>query len=277
MNISVLILTRNEERNLPACLSAVRESDDIVVLDQGSTDQTVRIAHEAGARVICHSAENEREQRTYSVRQICFRHDWVFNPNADEIATPGLWDEMREATADPSRVEVAYRIRGKLMFMGRWLRYSSLYPTWNTRLFKPSHLSFERTTNLVARVDGPVGFLKSHYIHQTFNNGLTAWLEKHNRYSWHEAHESLDSLRTRAPRLRELLSKDPVIRRRAIKEWSFRLPCRPTLRFLYMYLVRRGFLDGLPGLHYCRLLAIYEYMIVLKMREIQMRDAGQPL
>jgi len=269
MSISVLILTRNEERNLPACLHAVKGSDDIVVLDQGSTDETVRIAHEAGARVICHSAGNEREQRTFSVRNISFRNPWVFNPDADEIATPELWEEMRKTTADPARGEVAYRMRGKMMFMGRWLRYSSLYPTWYTRLFRPDRVSFKRTTNLLTLVDGPVGYLEEHFIHRTFNNGLNAWLEKHNRYSSHEAFESLESLQAASPRLRELVSRDPADRRRAIKELSFRLPFRPTLRFLYMYVFRRGFLDGRAGLHYCRLLAIYEYMIVLKIQEIR--------
>jgi len=277
MNISVLILTLNEERNLPACLAAVKESDDIVVLDQGSTDETVPIAHQAGARVICHSAGNEREQRTYSIQNIRFRHAWVYNPDADEIPTPDLWQEMCEVTADPRREEVAYRMRGRMMFMGRWLRYSSLYPTWSTRLFRPERLSFKRITNLTYVVDGPVGYLQGHYIHQTFNNGLNAWVEKHNRYSWNEALESLQSIEGACPSVRDLTSGDPVIRRRAIKEFSFRLPFRPTLRFLYMYLLRRGFLDGKAGLHYCRLLAIYEYMIVLKMQEIRRRESGQPV
>lgn len=276
MNLSVLILTLNEERNLPACLDAVKKSDDIVVLDQGSTDETVRIAHETGARVVCHSAGLEREQRTYSVRNIRFRHPWVYNPDADEIVTPELWEEMCRVAAHPDRREVAHRARGKTMFMGKWLRHSSLYPTWSTRLFRPERVSFERNANSVFVLDGPVGYLQGHFIHQTFNNGMNAWLEKHNRYSWHEAFESLESLKT-SPRLRKLMSRDPITRRLAIKEFSARVPFRPTLRFLYMYLLRRGFLDGRAGLHYCRLLAIYEYMIVLKMQEIRRRESGDSL
>ena len=73
------------------------------------------------------------------------------------------------------------------------------------------------------------------------------------------------------------MAKDPSVRRRALKEWSFRMPCRPLLRFIYMFVLRRGFLDGGPGYHYCRLLAIYEYMIVLKMQEIRRRNLGLPI
>jgi glycosyltransferase involved in cell wall biosynthesis len=275
MSISVLILTLNEERNLPACLSAVSWCDDVVVLDQGSTDATCRIAKQAGARVVCHSAGNEREQRTYSIREIPFQHAWVFNPDADEIATPELAEEMLKAVSDPARDKVAYRMRRRTVFMGRWLRYSALYDTWLTRLFQPGRLSFKRTTNLLPVVDGPVGYLQGYFVHQTFNNGMNAWLEKHNRYSWYEAFEALESLNSGGLKLRELFSRDPLLRRRAVKEISFRLPCRPTLRFLYMYLFRRGFLDGGPGFHYCRLLALYEYMIVLKMKEIRRRELGQ--
>lgn len=275
MSISVLILTLNEERNLPACLDAVNWSDDIVVLDQGSTDATCKIAREAGARVVSHSAGGEKEQRTYSIRQIPFRHAWVFNPDADEIATPELAEEMLRVVRDQGPEEAAYRMRRRTIFMGRWLRYSSLYDTWLTRLFRPERLSFQRTTNLFSVVDGPVGYLQGYFIHQTFNNGMNAWLEKHNRYSWHEAFETLKSLDSGGLRLRELLSRDPLLRRRAVKEISFRLPCRPTLRFLYMYLFRKGFLDGGPGFHYCRLIALYDYMIVLKMKEIRRRKLDQ--
>jgi hypothetical protein len=113
-------------------------------------------------------------------------------------------------------------------------------------------------------------------LHNSFNKGLNAWFDKHNKYSWHEAEESLKSLRAGPFAWRELVSLDSIKRRRALKELSVRLPCRPFLRFLYMYLWRRGFLDGLPGLTYCRLLSMYEYMIVLKMKEIKRREKGLP-
>jgi glycosyltransferase involved in cell wall biosynthesis len=250
MSISVLILTQNEAENLPRCLESVRWSDDIVVLDDGSTDGTIEIARRAGAHVVEHSAPDEKSQREFSLREIDFRHKWVFNPDADEIATPELVAEMQTAAADTSRPMVAYRVRFKTIFMGKWLRFSSLYPTWVVRLFQPETISFQRTTNLTYEVEGPVGRLQEHFLHYTFNKGLHAWFDKHNNYSDAEALEALAALdHSKAP-WGSLIAPDSLVRRQAIKEVSFRLPFRPTLRFLYMYLLRGGFLDGRPGLTY---------------------------
>jgi glycosyltransferase involved in cell wall biosynthesis len=274
--ISVLVLTLNEEANLEACLQSVRWCDDVTVFDSYSTDRTVKIAKDFGARVIQRHFDNERDHRTASLR-LGFKHPWVFNPDADEISTPELIEEMRQVTADRSRPEVAYRMRGKTMFLGRWLKHSSLYPTWMCRLFQPDKVAFERSINLNYKIDGPEGQLQGHYLHYTFNKGLTAWVEKHNRYSLLEAEETLKSLSRGGVPWRDLFTLDAVRRRRALKEISFRLPFRPSLRFLYMYLLRGGFLDGWSGLTYCRLLALYEYLIEVKIKETQFRNRGLPV
>lgn len=271
--ISVLILTLNEESNLPACLDAVKWCDDIVVFDSFSTDRTVEIARAAGARVIQRRFDNERDHRTAAL-EVGFKHRWVYNPDADEITTVELHSEMLRVVNDSSRNEVAYRVRFKNMFMGRWLRHSSLYPTWVMRLFRPEKISFERSINLRYVAAGPEGRLENHFEHHSFNKGLNAWFEKHNRYSWQEAEESLKSLARGRVDWRSLFAGNPTSRRRALKELSFRLPCRPFLRFLYMFIWKRGFLDGWAGFTYCRLLTIYEYMIVLKMRELRLRQRG---
>lgn len=272
--ISVLILTLNEEINLPACLESVKWSDDIVVLDSFSNDRTLEIARAAGARVVQRTFDNERDHRAASLK-LEFKHPWVYNPDADEITTPELRDEMRAMVADPSRHEVVYRVRFKNMFMGRWIKHSSLYPTWVVRLFQPGKIALERTINLRYLADGTEGRLKNHFIHYSFNKGLNAWIEKHNAYSWHEAEESLKALAKEKLSWGDSVSRDPARRRQFLKELSFRLPFRPTLRFIYMYFLRLGFLDGWPGLTYCRLLSMYEYMIVLKMKEIERRDKGR--
>jgi glycosyltransferase involved in cell wall biosynthesis len=274
--ISVLILTMNEEDNLRRCLESVQWSDDILVFDSFSTDRTVEVARLAGARVIQRAFDNERDHRTASL-QVPFKHPWVFNPDADEITTSDLRDEMLSVVGNSARSEVAYRVRFKTMFMGRWIKHSSLYPTWVVRLFKPEAVSLERSVNLRYVIHGSEGRLRSHFEHYSFNKGLGAWLDKHNRYSQAEAEESLRSLADGSLSLTGLFGPDPEARRRTLKELSFRVPCRPLLRFLYMYFLRLGMLDGLPGYHYCRLLAIYEYMIVLKMCEIQRRRTGPPL
>jgi len=276
--ISVLILTLNEEANLRRCLESVAWSDDVVVLDSFSTDNTVEIARAAGARIFQRKFDNEQNQRTYSLREIKFKHPWVYNPDADEVTPPELRDEMLAAVADPTRNAVAYRLRFRTIFMGKWIRFSSLYPTWVVRLFRPGSLTFERSINLTYKVEGPEGKLQSHFLHYTFNSGFDAWFAKHNNYSHYEALETLRSLDRGFDYWPDLLDfKEPSKKRRALKELSFRFPFRPTLRFLYMYLVRGGILDGWAGLTYCRLLAIYEYMVVIKIRELRRRAEGLTL
>lgn len=276
-NVSVLILTLNEEMNLPACLASVQWSDDIVVLDSFSQDRTVEIARAFGARVYQRRFDGEYGQRSYGLTEIDYRNPYLYMPDADEITPADLRDEILAIAADPSRPEVAFRVRFKTVFMGQWLRHSSLYPTWIVRLAKPSHIRFEREINLQVVADGPEGKLSGHLLHYTFNNGLNAWFEKHNRYSWHEARESLKSLTSDRVDWREILGGRGATRRRALKTLSFRLPCRPLLRFLYMYGLRGGFLDGRAGFVYCRLLMTYETMIVTKMMEIRRREQGLPI
>jgi len=269
--ISVLVLTFNEEVNLGACLTSLSWSDDIVVIDSLSTDRTVEIARDMRARVVERRWESEWEQRTASLR-VGFKYPWVYNPDADEVTPQSLSDEMRKVVADCCRAEVAYRVRFKHMFMGRWLKHSSLYPTWVVRLFRPERVRFERMVNLRYVIDGPVGTLKQHFEHYPFNKGFNAWIDKHNRYSSQEAQEALKTRQTGAMPWPALISRDPVRRRDALKELSFRLPFRPALRFFYAYVLRFGFLDGLPGLTYCQLMAWYEYMIDLKIKEIERRE-----
>jgi len=266
--ISILVLTKNEEKNLRGCLESVKWADDIVILDSGSTDRTLEIAHEFGARVFQRPFDNERNQREASLL-LSFKYPWVYNPDADEVTPEDLSQELRQIVAS-NPPERAFRVRFKNMFMNSWIKHSSLYPTWVIRLFRPEFLAFDRSINLTYKVNGATGFIKSHFIHYSFNNGISVWFEKHNRYSQKEAMECIDYLNNVRFDWRDLfLSRDPVAQRRALKELSFRMPCRPILRFLYMYFVRLGILDGIAGFHYCVLLSIYEYMIVLKMRELQ--------
>jgi len=276
--ISVLILTLNEERNLPACLESVKWSDDIVVLDDGSTDRTVEIAEAFGARVVRHSAGGERAQREYSIRKIPFKYPWVFNPDADEIAPGTLRDEMLRVVSDPSRDEVAYRVRFRNIFMGRWLKHSSLYPTWVVRLFKPEKISVEREINLNYVIDGKCGFLENDYYHYSFNKGLSAWFDKHNRYSDGEAVEALKMLGCGMIDWGGVVAfRDRVRHRKALKNLAWHMPCRAAGVFCYLYFVRLGFLDGIAGWRYCRMRAIYEYMIDLKVVALKRREKGLPI
>jgi cellulose synthase/poly-beta-1,6-N-acetylglucosamine synthase-like glycosyltransferase len=266
--ISILVLTFNEEKNIQACLNSVRWSDDIVVLDSGSTDRTLEIARSFGAKIFSRSFDNEKNQREEGIR-LPFKYSWVYNPDADEVTPVDLSQEMKRIV-ESNPVENAFRVRFRNMFMNKWVKRSSLYPTMVVRLFRPECLSFERSVNLTYIVQGKTGLLKGHFDHYSFNNGMTFWFDKHNRYSQKEAEDCIKHLAEGNVDFRGLFGfAGPVARRRALKELSFRLPFRPFLRFCYMFFLRFGFLDGVAGFHYCLLLAIYEYMIVLKMREIR--------
>jgi glycosyltransferase involved in cell wall biosynthesis len=273
--ISVLILAKNEEANIAACLQSVAWSDDVVVLDDHSTDRTVELAKAHGARVIVHSAGGERAQRTYAIHEISFKYPWVYNPDADEITPEDLCSEMLSVVSDPKRLEVAYRVRFKNMFMGKWIKHASIYPTWVVRLFRPGAISFARETNLEYRVAGPEGRLVSHFEHYSFNKGFSAWFAKNNIYSDLEAIEALKSTEAERVAWHEVFKfRSPAVRRKALKALAWRLPFRAAIVFLYLVIVRRGILDGRAGLTYCTLRAIYEYMIDVKIIELQRRKSG---
>jgi glycosyltransferase involved in cell wall biosynthesis len=274
MCVSVLIMTLNEEVNLPACLESLSWCDDIVILDSGSTDRTVEIAKAYGARVVTRAYDNEAGQRNFGLRDISYKHRWLYIPDADEITPADLRDEMLTIAQDPSRPESFFRARYKNMFMGQWIRHSSLYPTWIPRLVNIERVRFERSVHMRVVGDGPEGRLQAHFVHYSFNKGLTAWYEKHNKYSGVEAKLSLSNQRQKEVPWTDLFAQAPEVRRRAVKQLALRLPFRPTLRFIYMYVLRGGFRDGWAGYTYCRLLAAYEYMIVVKTAELQRRERG---
>lgn len=277
MSVSIFIQTLNEELNLPECLRSVSFSDDIVVLDSFSTDRTEEIARAAGARFFQRAYEGRAANQNWAVKNIEFKYPWVYYSDADEIVTEELREEILRVTRDADRPEALFRVRFKNMFLGRFLRHSSMYPTWVPRLFRPDRIQWERGANPIAIVDGPEGRLQGHFLHFSFRKGMGDWFNKHNKYSDYEAVETIRELRKATFRWMDLLSMDAPIRRQALKKLSFKLPARPLVKFLYMYLFRFGFLDGMPGLHYCLLQSLYEYQITIKALEIRRREAGLPM
>ena len=266
MNLSVLILTLNEECNLTDCLNSVRWSDDIVVLDSFSSDQTVTIAREMGARVVQRRFDNYAAQRNAGLNEVSYKHSWVLMLDADERVTPELCVEMQSAV-DTAELSVSlFHMRRKDYWFGQWLRRSSGYPTWFGRLVRVGHVTVQREINEQYVAHGESRFLKEHLLHYPFNKKVAYWLERHNRYSSMEA-TALVVERQGMVELRGLWSVNPIIRRKTLKQIAYRLPGRPLWIFMYLYLMRGGFLDGRVGLRYSALRAIYEYMIDLKVKE----------
>jgi glycosyltransferase involved in cell wall biosynthesis len=273
--VSILILTLNEEINIGACLDSVSWCDDVVVLDSLSSDRTRDIAEARGARVFTRPFDNWSAHQNWAVGNIEFRHPWVLYLDADERCEDALRVEvLRRARSDAP--ESAFRVRRKDFFMGRWLRHAQLYPTWLVRLFRPQKIRYERLVNPVAVIEGPTGALDAHIIHYPFSHGVSHWIARHNRYSDMEALEVAKARQEHLP-ARRLWSGDPNERRRVLKNVFFRLPARPLIKFAYYYGWRRGFLDGRAGLTYSALQSIYEYMIDCKYLEFRRRQEGLPL
>jgi glycosyltransferase involved in cell wall biosynthesis len=275
-NISVLILTLNEEINIAPCLDTVSWSDDIIVFDSLSADRTVTIGTEKGARIIQRPFDDWSSHHNWAVQNIQFKHPWVLYLDADERCPLELAQDIQRFTSTDSG-HAACRIRRKDFFMDVWLKHAQLYPTWLVRLFRPEKIHYERLVNPIAHVNGSVGEVQAHIFHYPFSHGVAHWIDRHNRYSDMEAKEWME-LRELNPLLfKPLFSADPNMRRKLLKELFSRLPARPLIKFVYYYLIRRGFIDGRAGFSYAMLQAFYEYMIQLKVSEIKRKSIGQPL
>ena len=276
MNVSVLILTLNEEINLKRCLESLNWTEDIVVLDSYSSDQTKEITESANARFIQRYFDDYASQRNFGLNEIPYKNDWLLMVDADEVVPTNLFTEIRETLSNKSNEATLYRLRRKDYFWGKWIKRSSGYPTWFGRLMKIGQVRVKRSINEEYVTDGEIGYLEAHLHHYPFNKGIKAWLEKHNRYSSMEAEVLFNNSSTRS-KLSNIFSNDPSVRRKAQKAFVYRLPGRPILMFFALYIFRGGFLDGTAGLTCCTLRAIYEYMINLKVRELRQRQKNLPV
>ena len=274
--ISVLVLTKNEEQDLPGCLASVAWSDDVHVLDSKSTDRTVAIAREHGAQVTERAFDNWAAHQNWALANVPFRHPWVFYIDADERATPELREAMRAAVGAPGEA-VAFQVERRDFLMSTWLQHVQV-SAFYMRLFRPEKMHYERLVNPVSIPSGPVGRLSGYLDHFPFSKGIAHWIERHNSYSTFEALQIItDGDAADASVRAALFEKDFHRRRYHQKALFYRMPGRPFAKFLLLYLVKGGFLDGRAGLTYSVLQSIYEYFIVLKTRELQARLSGARL
>lgn len=263
MKVSTLILTYNEAGNLPACLAALAWCDDILVLDSGSTDGTVDVARAAGCRILTRPFDTFAGQRNFGLENGDFRHPWVLHLDADEVLTSAFVAAL-EALDPPADID-AYHVPSKTIFMGKWLRRAGMWPSYQVRLGRRDELRFVQRGH-GQREDLPssrLAVFPEAYLHYSFSHGLPAWLRKHLKYAEDEVEEIV---RDRAGEVSAVTDDGGVAsRRRAIKRFAGRLPLslRPALKFLYVYVLRGGFLDGRRGFNYAFMLAVYEGMIAV--------------
>lgn len=271
--ISILILTKNEEQDLPGCLESVSWSDDVHVYDSYSDDSTVEIAKGAGATVTQRHFDNWASHQNWGLRNIAFKHPWVFYIDADERMSKDLVEAVKAAATRPGD-NAAFRLRRRDFLERTWLKHVQASPFY-IRLFKPAHVSYERLVNPITIVDGPVANIGGYLDHFPFSKGISHWLARHNSYSSFEAQQIIENRKNKEPfSLREaLFNKDFNIRRYHQKELFYRLPARPLIKFIVLYIVKRGFLDGRAGFTYSLLQSFYELMIVLKVKELERNES----
>lgn len=266
ITFSVLILTKNEEANLPACLNSVAWCDDVVVLDSFSGDASCAVATAGGARLYQRAFDNFGAQRNFALDEIEFKHPWVFHLDADERFNDELRLECEKVIAADEHS--AYFVPNRIIFLGKWIKHSSQYPYPQVRLLKVGEVRFAKAGHgqREDQAKRGVGHIHAAYDHFNFSKGMGDWVDKHNRYSSEEAVEQLVSC---IPSLhwRALLGGTAMARKRFLKQLHARLPGRWLVKFLYLYFVRLGILDGYPGFVYCVLQGFYDFLITVKIRE----------
>jgi glycosyltransferase involved in cell wall biosynthesis len=266
--ISVLILTKNEEQDLPACLASVAWCDDIHVFDSHSTDATQQIARDAGAHLHTRIFDDYATHRNAALSNP-FKYPWVFLLDADERPTPELSAEMQRVVLEAPANTAGFRLRRHDFLFGTWLRHAQISPFY-IRLVRPGRARYTRAINEVLEVDGPVAELTQPLDHFPFSKGIAAWVAKHNTYSTMEAELIVRGEGLKDPSLRAALTHpDFHTRRLHQKALFYRMPARPLIKWCYMMFVRGAILDGRAGVTYATLQAFYEYLIVLKTRELR--------
>jgi glycosyltransferase involved in cell wall biosynthesis len=275
--VSVIVPIKNEAENLPRCLGSVRWADEIFVVDSQSGDGSAEIAENLGANVVqFHFNGTWPKKKNWALANLQFKNEWVLILDADEVLPPEAAVEIASAIANAGDI-AGYWINRRFFFLGRWLKHS-YYPNWNLRLFRHSLGRYEKLTEAETRsgdnevhehvlVNAPTARLQVEMDHHAFPS-VEVFIEKHNRYSNWEARVATEGRLSE----REDFAHEQVNLRRRLKSISQRLPFRPLLRFLYIYIWQKGFLDGRDGYYFARLHATYEFLSVAKTYELR-RDS----
>lgn len=275
--ISVIVPVRNEARNLPRCLEALAGVGEVYVIDSQSSDDTIAIAEAHGANVIqFHYEGGWPKKRQWAMDTLPLAYDWILLLDADEVLTPDLVKEIKRAIQNPD-VD-GYFIRLQLLFLGKMLRHCDA-SFWKLSLFRKARGRFEcRLKDQDASmadieihehvvVDGPTTSLRNALVHHNVES-LSRYILKHNEYSNWEARVLLQQ-RSDPEEMSATLFGTQAQRRRWLKRHLYRLPGSPVLLFLYRYIFRLGFLDGVPGLIYCSFQAVQMFHSKAKIYELK--------
>ncbi len=252
------------------------------MVDSDSTDGTGKIAESRGARVAQFDYKGGwPKKKNWALENLPLGNEWVFFLDADETLPAEAEGEFREIV-ERTGGHNGYWINRRFQFMGKWMRHA-YYPNWNLRLFRRGKGRFEKISEAETHsgdveihehviIEGTAGRLRCEMDHYAFPS-VEVFVEKHNRYSNWEARVAREALLDGSAKA---IGDANVARRRSLKQWSHRLPFRPLLRFLYVYIWQRGFLDGREGYYFARLHAYYEFLCVAKGYELRKEEERRP-
>jgi len=277
--VTAIIATRNEGRNLPRCLEAVKTLAQVFVVDSQSTDDSVEIARNQGAQVVqFHYRGGWPKKRQWAMDTLPITQEWILLLDADEVLTTELSEEIRVAIQNPA-ID-GYLIRLDIWFLGRVLRHGDI-ALWKTSLFRRGKGQFEcRLKDQDASmadmevhehivVNGATAKLRNPLTHHNVES-LSRYIRKHDEYSNWESRVLLERAKDVDKELPPSLFGTQAQRRRWLKRKLFAVPGSPVLLFLYRYVFRLGFLDGVPGLIYCGFQAVQMFHTKAKLYELKL-------
>ena len=273
--ITAVILTKNEELRLRNALASLRFCERVIVLDSGSADQTGNVARAAGAEFVVHVPEPPfriSEQRNWALEHLEITTPWILFLDADEEIPPPLASKLISVALAPGTAYDAYELTPRYIFWDRWLKRTQGYPNWHPRFVRHGYTRFAGGVWEHFEEGTRVGRITLPYDHFANCKGLKDWLDRHYRYASWDADRVIAALDS-GDYSQLGTTRKAVLRRLAARFW----PLRPITRFLHMYVIRLGFLEGLPALNFCLLYAFYELMIVNLIVERRRQRRGQSL
>jgi glycosyltransferase involved in cell wall biosynthesis len=228
-SLSVAIITKNEEANLPRALESVRWANEIVVVDSGSTDGTVEIAWSSGAKLIQEEWHGFGKQKNLAI-EYC-TSEWILSLDADEEVSEALAQEITQLLEETPEVD-AFFVPRRNFFLGRWIKHGGYYPDPKLRLFRKGTAWFEeRVVHETLQYSDPIRTLQNDLIHHAYPT-LESYIEHMNRYSTLGAEQAALKGKTS----------------RSLPAFLWNVLLNPAATFVYNYVLRLGFLDGREGL-----------------------------
>jgi len=279
--VSVLIMTKNEEMNIRACLESVKWADEIIVVDSQSSDRTLKIVKEYTDKIYQYAWNGKNPKKNWSLEAPKFFHDWILMIDADERATIGFKAEIEKIVSDSANQYAGYLVRYHYRFLNKYIKFGD--PVRKLIFFRKSRSRFESYDISGADtikdlevghehpvIDGAIGCARSPILHED-NRPLYYYFDRHNRYSTWEAYLIYkDRYGKNTPaKVEPKMLGSWLNARRLMKQAFLYLPFKPIVYFIYSYFFRLGFLDGYPGLCYNICKSVYAYQIGLKLRELK--------